>query len=114
MKVDVKILKPELKAVLKELGFRKRQIEVTIRNTYSVYFPGDDGCRGVFAMVGPKPVSVQRGAFGGGALGAREQHPIDSDQTLRELPAGCVAVSGQEGSTVYLTLTSREIGHIVK
>ena len=79
----------------------------------SVYFPGDDGCRGVFAMVGPKPVSVQRGAFGGGALGAREQHPIDSDQTVRELPAGCVAVNGQEGAFIYLTLTARDLRDLV-
>ena len=113
MKVDVKILKPELKALLKELGFRKRQIELTLRDTYSVFSPGDDGCRGVFAMVGPKPVSVQRGAFGGAALGAREQHPIDSDQTVRELPVGCVAVNGQEGATVWLTLTARDLRDLV-
>ena len=113
MKVAVKSLKPSIKSSLKALGFRKREIEVTIRDTYSVYFPGDDGCRGVFTMLGRMPLSVQRGAFGGAALGAREQHPIDSDQTVREFPVGCVAVNGQEGATVYLTLTARDLRDLV-
>jgi hypothetical protein len=114
MKVDVKVLKPEIRAVLKELGWRKRQIQVTLRDSYSVFCPGDDGCRGVFAMTGPTSLSVQRGAFGGAALGAREQHPIDSDQTIRKLPIGCVAVNGQEGSNPWLALTAREMSDIVK
>lgn len=113
MKVDVKILKPELKAILKELGFRKRQIEVTIRDTYSVYFPGDDGCRGVFAMVGTKPVSVQRGAFGGAALGAKQQSPVDSDTSRRELPVGTAAILGQEGGFVELSITARSFSDVM-
>lgn len=112
-RVPVKLLTPALKAALKALRYSKRDISVQVSPTYSVYWPGDDGSRGFFQLVGLSPTPVIRGAFGGGALGAKVQSPVDSDQSLKPLPPGSVALKGQEGSVVYATLTAASMADVL-
>lgn len=112
-RVPVKLLTPALKAALKALRYSKRDISVQVSPTYSMYWPGDDGSRGFFQLVGVSPTPVIRGAFGGGALGAKVQSPVDSDQSLKPLPPGSVALKGQEGSVVYATLTAASMDDVL-
>ncbi len=113
MKLRVASLKKHVKVALKALGYTKREIDVELSDKYSMYYPGDDGCRGVFQLVGARPSAVIRGAFGGAALGAREQSPVDSDRTRRELPEKTVAILGQEGGFVELSITARSYSDVM-
>ena len=112
-RVSVSALRTALKVALKGLRYTSRNISVRISPTYTMYWPGDDGARGVFQLVGKTPGPVIRGAFGGGALGAREQSAVDSDQSSKPLPEGSVAINGQEGSTVYLSLTAASMDDVL-
>lgn len=113
IRVSVKLLTPALKEALKSVRYTKRDIRVRIHPTYSMYWPGDDGSRGFFQLVGPSPTPLIRGAFGGGALGAKVQSPVDSDQSLRPLPPGSVALGGQEGSGVFAVLTATKLDDVL-
>lgn len=112
MKVQVKSLKPAIKQALKGLGFTKREVEVSVSSSYTAYWPGDDGYRGVFQLVGKHGSTARFGAFGGGSCGSI-QSSVDTDQTTRELPEETVCLLGQQGQYTYISITVRAMSDIL-
>jgi hypothetical protein len=111
MKVSVKKLKPAIKQALRALGFTKREVSVDISETYTVSYPGDDGYRGVFQLVGKENTPVRFGAFGGGSCGV-SQSAVDTDMTDRPLPLETVCLKGQQGQHTYIYITARTLADV--
>lgn len=112
MKVSVKTLKPAIKQALRGLGFNKREVSVDISETYSVCYPGDDGYRGVFQLVGKESTPARFGAFGGGSCGVA-QGVVDTDTSEHPLPTGTVCLLGQQGQYTYISITARTMSDVL-
>lgn len=94
-----------LQAILKGIGFNKRQITVHATNSYTVYSPGDDGNRGKVLLVALPSCVIREeldGQFGGGGLG--KPSPVDTDEKPKSFPADTVVVKGQKGGATYFSI----------
>jgi len=106
-----------VKSVLKQLKYKKRQINVEAATSYTVYYPGDDAYRGFCAVVNldPTHVDIQYGDWGGGGLGARPK-AVDTDESPKPLRDGVVVIKGQvggRGTYAFITATPATVEQLM-
>ncbi len=102
MYLATNFLPEEIKSVLSGLGYRKDNIEVQFRESYTLFSASGDGKRG-FTMVGKNgDVKSHIGSWGGS--NPFEKNSVDSDSTEYDLDSDTFVVKGNSGDSVYAYL----------
>jgi len=96
--VAVNELPPTLRAALKTLGYRRKDIQVKAQETYSMAHGGMKGCQSFTTMVSlaTGEAHTSRGSWGG-ANPFNPNNAVDLDTATRLLPEGYAVITGTTG-----------------
>lgn len=93
-------LPKQIKAALDALRANRREVRVSIQDTFDMATYPDDGCRGFVAFVDIRTGHVgpqYRSAWGGGFTNDPIARQVNNDRTPKSIPAGSVVIKGTEG-----------------
>lgn len=99
MYASVNLLPEEMKSALWGFGYKKENIEVQFRESYTLFSASGDGRRGFTLVSKNGEVKSHIGSWGGS--NPFEKSSVDSDDTEYSLDNDTFVIKGNSGESVY-------------
>lgn len=98
--VKTRDLPDTVRAVLKELNYNRRDIEIQVSTTFSPSVVSGDGLRAFLAIVNIATGQrhIEWGSWGGPNI-FNPQNPVDLDTSRRAIPPGAAIIKGSKGGS---------------
>lgn len=98
MHTEVKSLSPLLQSVLRDIPYRRADIQIVVTDTVSPAVGGGDGVRGFIVMVNLQTgESKRKNGSWGGANPWAPTNPVDLDTTPYRIPSFGAVIKGKHG-----------------